>query len=264
MRITHIVSSILLLLASGDAVGACTPLRTGYIDQHRPPYYLGNGPVAPEPPGASIELLRDIAASVGCTIAPIRLPSLRLRSALAGGALDMIPLVAIDADIKAYAFPRDAQGQLDHDKALRSVTMVFIRASDKLPRNTDPSDYFRGRRLGLTHGAPYAAELRRAGIVIDEGALDTLRSFEKLKRKRLDGFAVALTAPGDMDAFVAANFGDDIVRLDKPLRSSYIWLAVNHDFYRANRALVDGMWTWIGSNGRTRFDHLLKKYDRAM
>jgi hypothetical protein len=264
LRLLKLSLSVCLLAAASLACAACAPVRAGYIDQHRPPYYLGNGALAPEQPGASVELLREILASVGCPMLPVRLPSLRIRSALSGGALDVAPLIVHGKDEDDFALPRDAQGRPDRDKTLRSLTIVWVRAADKLPRDTDPADYFKGRRLGVTHGAPFVAEFRSGGIIVDEGALDTIRSFDKLMLKRLDGFAVALTAPGDMDAFVSARYGDDLVRLDKPLRSTYVWLAVNPDYYKANRDQVEAMWRWIASNGRARFDLLLKKYDIEM
>ena len=54
----------------------CIPLRIGYIDQHRPPYWMGEGEQVPEPPGAAVDLMRDAARAAGFGCAPtlVRLP----------------------------------------------------------------------------------------------------------------------------------------------------------------------------------------------
>jgi hypothetical protein len=261
MRLAHILSSILLLLVSNEARGACAPLKFGYVDQHRPPYYMGSGPLEPELPGASVELVHDIIGSARCPHSSLRLPHRRLRPALEQGLIQAMPLDASDADTALYALPLDRNGKLDAERALRMVTVVYVRADDAEARSADPLQYFRKHQLGVTLGSPFVAFARQEGLAIDDGALDAVRNLEKLKRRRIDGFAAGVVSETDLDAVVAAQFGGDIVRHDKLLRKHHVWLAFNKDYYASNKADVEAMWHWIASHGHGRLAKLLKKYD---
>ncbi|MES2127653.1 MAG: hypothetical protein V4463_10305 [Pseudomonadota bacterium] len=77
-RMVRLLSTLIALAAMHDAGAACT-LRIGYVDQERSPYYLGSGRRMADPPGASVELLRDIAAAGNCQANFFRFPQMRLR-----------------------------------------------------------------------------------------------------------------------------------------------------------------------------------------
>lgn len=260
LRMKKFTLAISLALVAGQAAGACTQMRLGYIDQHRPPYYMGGGIVEPQKPGASVELMRAIAASAGCAVVAVRLPLPRLRAALEAGTIDAMPLDATEEDGDKFALPRNKTGKLDRDKALSFNTVVFVRASDKLPRDADPSDYFKTRALGFNHGAGVAMQLRARGYQVDDGALESNGNIEKLLRKRIDGYGVSLVSASDMDRVVAASYGARVVRMNKPLRVSNIWLALSKDFYDKNPKQAETMWNWIGAQGHVRFAELVKKY----
>lgn len=263
MRLVHLIPTLIALIAAaGQASAACAPLRLGYMDQHRPPYYLGTGPDEASPPGAGIDLLRELAAYSNCTMRTSRLPLVRLRAAVKAGQIDAIPLEATQADIPNYALPVDASGNLDPTKALRLHTVVFVRAADTALRSAHPARAFNERTLGLNHAAPMATILREQGVKVDDGAIDAERNLEKLMLNRIDGYAISVSSPSDMDAWVAAKFGNAVVRMEQPLVTHYIWLAMNKDYYARNRATVDAMWAWLGETGRVRFAKLIKKYDK--
>jgi hypothetical protein len=250
---------LLALLASDALAGGCH-IRVGYSDQATPPYYFGAGPEEGSPPGASVELIREIAAAAGCTVAVRRLPPARLAVALEQGTIDMSPLGQPHSLSDRLAHARDRNGKLDDARGLQLHTVVYVRAADRLPQDTDPMQYFRHHRLGTPHGVSYAAMLRSQGIELDDGAADMRRNLEKLKLGRIDGFAISLASPGDMDQEVAALHGADVVRLERPIRSATIHLLLNKEFYAAHREQAEAMWTWLGTHGRARFAALLDKY----
>lgn len=257
-----VLAATVMALAACNVAAACA-IKVGYIDQHRPPYYMGSGAAVPAKAGASIELIRDIAASAGCEVTLVRLPLLRLRAALASGAIDAMPMDASDDDAARFALPKDKAGKLDRIKALRYNTVVFVRASDKLAAETDPAVYFKTHILGVNHGASMVLQLQAQGYKIDEGALDAPRNLEKLVRKRIDGYGASVIAVGDFDRVVAASFGDRVVRLQKPLRVTNIWLAVSKGYYEKNAKQTETMWNWIGTHSAARFTALVKKYEAA-
>ena len=252
----------LACIASFPAL-ACQPLRVGYTDQSRPPYYMGAGAAVPERPGASVELLKSIVESAACRVEYVRLPLLRIRRALESGAIDAAPVDPSVNDSEIFSFPRDRNGKPDGARALTIYNVIFVRADEKPPADTEPAVWLRERTLGAALGAHYIPELKKLGLTIDDGALDVSRNLDKLLRKRIDGFVTTLTQPNEMDSFVASKFGPAITRMDKPIRLSYVHFAVNRDYYERNKEKVDTMWRWVGTTGRQRFDQLLKKYDKT-
>ncbi len=250
------------LFACLDAAGAAAPctIRLGYSDQATPPYYYGTGPNEGVPPGATPELIREIAAAAGCQLTILRLPPARLPIALEQGTIDMAPLGPPHSQSEQLAHPRDRNGALDDARGLQLHTVVYVRAADHLPRDLDPLPYFQHHRIGTPRGVSYAIALRAMGIEVDDGAPDMRRNLEKLRLGRIDGFSLSLASPGDMDGEIAAMFGSDIVRLERPIRSATIHLLLNQEFYAAHRDQVEAMWTWLGTRGRARFASLLKKY----
>ncbi|MES2299810.1 MAG: transporter substrate-binding domain-containing protein [Pseudomonadota bacterium] len=264
MRSNQILTSLLalpLMVACLGAHAACE-LRVGYTDQDVPPYYMGAGAREASPPGASIELIREMAGVAGCSIVTTRLPPLRLVAAVEAGKLDALPLGLPPNESVPLVYPLDKNGRIDREHSMQMHTMIFVRAADKLARDGDPMRVLQGKRVGTTHGATYAATLRQYGFEVDDGATDTRRNFEKLLRQRTDAFAISLANPGDMDAVVASQYGGDITRLDKPIRVANIWFPVSRAFFAEHREQAEAMWAWLGAHGSARFAQLLKKYDR--
>lgn len=261
MRSPAPIMTLLLLLAGGDALAACTTMRFAYIDQHRPPYYLGSGAMEADPPGASVEMLREIATHGPCPITTMRLPHMRMRAAIESGQFDAMVLDSENAAHYDVALPRDQKGEPDPERAMRSFTVVYVRARDKLAADTDPLQYFRKHTLGTPFGAPHSAMARRGGLQVDDGARDLERNLDKLRLGRVDGVAASLVAMHDLDAYLRKNYRGQFVRLATPLRVNHIWMAVNKDYYATNKVYVDAMWRYIGAEGHVKFAALLKKYE---
>lgn len=249
---------------AGQAAAGCPPLRYGYTDKAVPPYYLGTGPTAPEPPGALAELAREAAASAHCPAQWVRMPPARLHQSLNEGVIDAMSLFApeVVGELPNVIYPRDKHGNLDAARALPLYTVVFVRARDGLPIDGDPAQTLRGRVIGVSQGAPHIKYLQRAGVKVDAGAANPDRNFEKLKLGRIDGFAISLSMPDDMDAPVAARYGKQFVRLRKPLLTINSWLALNRSYYESNRDASEAIWNWYGLHGRSRLGTLLKQYKR--
>ena len=259
MRALAVFVACGLSLAAGQGLAACTPLRVAYINQSVPPYYLGEGLVQAAPPGAAVDLIDKIAASAGCSVTYLRLPLARIRLALAAGSIDAAPLNALPEDEQIAVFPL-TNGARDPDKAVAAVTIVLVRAADRIAAGTDPGRYFIGRKLGVSHGAAYAIALRAAGLTIDDGATNLERNLEKLRLGRIDGVTVTVTATDEFDGYLRTHIGSDIARLDKPLRVAHTWLAFSKAYYEANGPQVEAMWAWIKANGRSEFREIIKKY----
>ncbi|WP_229210308.1 hypothetical protein [Duganella sp. CF517] len=248
------------LLAPAAAGAACIPVRVGYMDQHRPPYWLGEGSDVPDPPGAAVDLMHDavLGAGFGCAPVWVRLPIARLRVALASGDIDMSPLGELPSYPPGIALPRDKAGNIDLDRAMHNALIVLVRAGDKLPASTVPMQHFKGKLLGVAQGQSYAPRLREAGLTIDDGARDLERNLEKLRLGRVDGVVVAAVSPAHLKATLARYKGA-VVQLPQPLINTRVWLAFNDNFYRAHPAQVEALWTWLDVN-RHRLGYVMQKY----
>lgn len=232
------------------------------MDQDRPPYWLGDGERVPEPPGLGVELIRAAAAgSLRCPIKLVRLPVQRIRTALQTGEIDFAPVEERADYPPEFVLPHDKQGAIDRSRAIQTSVIVFVRASDALAADLNTPLYFQGRTLGATQGAAYAARLREAGIAVDDGARDLARNIDKLKLGRIDGVALTLATPTDMDRVLATRYGKDIARLRVPLVSNRVWLATNQTYYRAHAERTEALWNWLG-NHRGALTALLDKYSR--
>lgn len=260
---TLALAALLAVLASGAATAApdtCIALRVGYIDQHRPPYFMGEGEQVPEPPGASVDLIRDAvqAAGFGCAPTLVRLPAARLRLALANGDVDMTPLGEMASYPAGIALPRDKSGNIDLQRAMHNVIVVLVRASDKLPATTQPLEYFKGKVLGASQGLATIPRLREAGLTVDDGGRDLDRNIEKLRLGRVDGVVVSAVLPAHLKTTLDRYQGA-IVQLPQPLISTRVWLAFNASYYRAHRPQAEALWTWLDVN-RHRLGYTLEKY----
>lgn len=264
MRSLRCLSLILSLLLAGHAAASCPPLRYGYTDKAVPPYYVGAGPKAPEPPGALAELAREATASARCPTEFVRMPPARLQKSLDEGVIDAMSLFApeVVGEMPNVVYPRDKQGNLDMARALPLYAVVFVRARDGISLDAEPGQVLRGKVIGVSQGAPHIKYLRKVGVEVDAGAANPDRNFEKLKLGRIDGFAISLSTPEDMDASVAKRYGKQFVRLRKPILVINSWLALNRSYYENNRAASEAIWDWYGAHSRTRLIALLKKYGR--
>lgn len=254
--------TLLLAFAAPPAwsAAACIPVRVGYMDQHRPPYWMGEGSEVPDPPGAAVDLMHDavLGAGFGCAPVWVRLPIARLRVALAAGDIDMAPMGELASYPPEIALPRDKAGNIDNVRAMHNALIVLVRASDKLPATTQPMQYFKGKLLGVAQGQSYATRLREAGLTIDEGGRDLERNIEKLRLGRVDGVVVAAVTPAHLKASLARYKGS-IVQLPQPLINTRVWLAFNDNFYRAHPVQVEALWTWLDTN-RSRLGYVMQKY----
>lgn len=261
MKLLPAFAPLLLACSLAQAAADCMPVRVGYTDQERAPYYLGQGMLVPDPPGASIDLIRKAIGSLDCSVTFLRLPTLRLRPALEAGVVDLLPMELRPGDQERFVVPLAADGTPDRRKAVRNVTVMFVRAADAVPADTEAQPYFKDRAIGVTHGAPLVEQLRTAGWQVDDGALDVARNLDKLKLRRIDGFAMTLAGEGDMDAYLQARHGGQIVRLARPLRTSYVWMAASKAYYSAHPERVAALWRWMETQGQSQLAGFLKKYE---
>lgn len=260
---------LLMLLAAAMAIASaapadhCIPIRVGYMDQNRPPYWLGDGDKVPDPPGAAVDLIRDAVQGSGfgpCTPVWVRLPPARIKIALAAGDIDLAPLGEMSFYPAEIAIPRDKAGNIDLNRALHNQVLVLVRARDKLPANLNPAQYFKDKTLGIPMGNSYIGRLRDVGLTLDDGARDLDRNIEKLRLGRVDGVVVAAVAPAHLKQTLDKYKGE-IIQLPQPLLNIRLWLAFNDSFYHAHPQQAEALWTWLDTN-RGRLGYVMQRYKK--
>jgi hypothetical protein len=252
--------SAFLLLKTSQALAADCLVRVGYPDRERRPYFMGNGSAPANPPGVGVELLSKAVLSVGCRVALVRLPTARLKLALAAGGIDLTPYDLVDGETPLAALPQNAAGAPDTRRALRTLGVVYVRRDDAAAVGADPHGYFRRHRLVANQGTPLGLQLRAEGVQVDDGAADTMSNFEKVMLKRADGVALTTINETSMDGVVAARYGGAMVRIETPIKTSYIWFSTNKAFYQAHRQQVEGIWNWVATHAPAQHDALIKQY----
>jgi hypothetical protein len=256
----HWISLLLLLCAGAHAAQPCKPVRVGYSDRERVPYYIGSGDEVPLKAGVLVEVFREAFRSIGCPVEFVRLPVARVRMALVSGMIDIAPADTPDDPAANYVIATTAVGEPDRRRALRTMSYVFVRTADRLAPDIDPLQYFKTHTLAANQGTVLAAQLKANGLQVDDGSFSSANNFDKVRLKRVDGFTLALLTPTALDAHLAAHYGQQLTRLDKPVRVAYMWLGANRDYYQHNRDQVDAVWNWLGAHGAQEVDAWTKKY----
>jgi ABC-type amino acid transport substrate-binding protein len=261
-RLLHCILIVGSLAAAQLASAACIPVRFGYPDQNRPPYYMGDGPTVPEPAGATVDLMRDaiVAAGFGCPPQLVRLPPARLRLALSMGDIDFMAMGEMATYPPEIAIPRDRNGAIDFKRAMSNELVVLVRAGTTMPDGVTPLAWFKDKTLGTPQGSSMARQLRDQGLTVDDGARDIERNIEKLKLGRVDGVVVSTVKAGHVEAILKRYHGE-IAQLSQPLIVTRLWLAFNRTYYLAHKDHVEALWTWIDAN-RGRLGYVMQKYSK--
>lgn len=253
-----------LALCIRAAMGAdCTPVRVGYTDQSRPPWFLGAGTTVARPAGVVVDLIEKSFDDFECGVMLKRLPPARLVTALNMAQLDFAMLPITDDLASRLVFPAGAGGQLDRQRALHMLAVVFVRARNREARQTEPLEYFQKHPLGVVKEAYLFKNPALNMLTLDFGATDIWSNLEKLSHGRVEGAMVGLPDSSSLDDMVTARYGDSIVRLPAPLTSIDFTLATNAEFYRRNRTLVERTWNRIRDRWPRQLSDMLRKEGAA-
>lgn len=161
----------LLLAACLPALAAPCPqgLRIGLSDVGLPPMLNGNGPRFEEPPGWSVQALRDTLQRLGCTADMVRLPGRRLLRGLETGDLDFVLFFGPTAErLRSMRFPVDAAGRPDAAWAplLGHMALYGLVDSPAL-KAWDGGTLASGVRVGVVAGSTQEALARARGWTVE-------------------------------------------------------------------------------------------------
>ena len=258
---------LLVLMASSmhafAAEAPCAPVRVGYTDQTRPPFFLGAGAVVPEPAGMGVELIRRTFKALNCTLILKRLPPPRLLLALNTGDIDFSMIGMSEELAQTIAFPTLDNGAIDRARALHIKGVVYVRMRDGGAAADSPQRFFKSHTLAAHRELKVYGGTITRGLKLDYGAADVWANLEKLRFGRVDGAMAGLFDETSLDDLILVRYGDDIVRLREPLILIDITLAANKNFYRENPLLVRRTWDRIWNNWPSELAEMMKTVPRV-
>ncbi len=112
LRLTLLLGMALPALA--QAAPCPQPLRIGFLDTPVPQTLLGAGAQFEDPPGWSVQVVRDTLQRLGCTAELVRLPGRRLLLLLERGDLEFTLFFGPTAErLRVFRFPLDSAGRAD-------------------------------------------------------------------------------------------------------------------------------------------------------
>ena len=194
-----------------------------------------------EPPGHGQILIREVVRKQGVPLRIVLAPWKRCQALVAAGTYDATLAAAYAGrNIELLAFPMRAPGIPDGAKATGSATTYLYR------RKGTPADYVNGRfvrlsgPVGVTSGFQASTEtvLKGGGQVYD-GA----KSADQLAKMLLAGRLELVAAEQAFVILAREKYRDELEALQAILHETDYYLAFSPAFYKAQRELVEKVWS---------------------
>ncbi|MBI3349830.1 MAG: hypothetical protein HY020_21795 [Burkholderiales bacterium] len=241
LRPRRLLVAWLLALATG-AAGAATcpqPLRIAFSDAPAPPLLLGNGPGFEDPPGWSVQTVRDVLQRLGCTAELVRLPGRRLQRSLERGDVEFgVYFGPTPERLKNLQFPLDAAGRPDAAWAplIGHVALYGLAGSPAL-KAWDGNTLAPGVRVGVVSGSTQETLAReRRWAVEPTSGFDT--SVLALRARRFE----LLLTPRESVVPAQLSGEDALVELAPLVERLPYFVPASRDLHARHPAFVADFW----------------------
>ena len=237
-------------------------VRVVYEETPNPPRHLGEGPLIPDPPGITVDMIRLIAERLDFELQLLRVPWARGLFMVETGQADAIFHSSFKADRLAIGVYPMADGLPDESRAIFHQRYVFyVREGSGVTWNGSVLDGAT-RPAGATSGYSVIDDLTKLGLAV-EPERNQIINFRKLQEGRIDAYAELQTMS---DPYLASNGGpvEGVVRLDLPIIEKAYYLMVSHPFYDAHADLAEAIWDEIAAiNNSEAFARIVARYGTA-
>jgi polar amino acid transport system substrate-binding protein len=257
----------LSLLAAPEPLLACGhdggPVVSLALDtKSNPPRVMGEGTaIDPLRPGVSIEVLCEAAQSAGLSLEFKRVPWARALHLVEHDRVDGIFHASFTPERQAVMVYPTRGGQPDPERA------IFHQAYKLYVRNDSPGSWdganligVGDRAVGATRGYAVVAQLRTAGIAVEEEE-EPATNFRKLLAGRiaavaeLEGIADLLLATTDLKGQVR--------KLETPLTRKPYYLTFSRGFHRERTQDAERLWDKIRAINASPALHRIEARYRA-
>ncbi len=220
-------------------------VRVVYEETPNPPRHLGEGPLVPDPPGITVDMLRLATERLGMTLELLRAPWNRGLYMVENGQADGIFHSSFKVDRLPIGVYPMAGDEPDVSRAIFEQKYVFYVREDS--GVTWDGERLQGvvRPVGATAGYSVIDDLAALGLT-GETERNQIINFRKLQEGRIDAYAELQTMA---DYYLAQNDGpiDGIVRLEPPIVQKPYYLMLSHQFYDAHPDLAEALWDQIAA-----------------
>jgi len=248
--------TLAMVLLSAMPAGARDTVTIGMNDTGSYPHIVGQGTGLADPPGATVELLQEVARRLDLDVRFVRLPGLRVLSELQGGRLDGAMLFSHTPERElAGAFPV-RQGRLDRDRRLATLSYTLYKRRDStLGWTGDRFVNLRGR-IAAKLNYSIVHDLKEMGVDVAE-VRTTADGFRMLLAGRIDGVADHAAVA---DEYLAGAGIGGVEKLSPPLADRDYYLMLSHQFasFRPDRA--HAIWDMIAELRDPFTEALLPRY----
>ena len=188
MRRLLAVCLLALLAPGGVLADSQVVLRIVYEETPNPPRHLGEGPLVPDPPGITIDMLRLAAERLGIALELLRAPWNRGLYMVESGQADGIFHSSFKLDrLPIGVYPMDGDGPDESRAIFQQRYVFFVREGSGV---TWDGEVLSGavRPVGATAGYSVVDDLTALGLSV-ETERNQLINFRKLQEGRTDAYA---------------------------------------------------------------------------
>jgi len=232
-------------------------LKFAYSDVESELYQLGNGSQIATPPGATIEMMNQVAKELDLEFEYIRLPVKRTLEGLQAGEVAGAFMYSFKEERMQFGqYPMKAGKD---DAALRVTMLSYVFYKPKGSSFNWDGKAFSGLDsgvIGFNSSYSVGAELAKMGIKTEE-AKTTEQNFKKLAAGRIAAYAMQ-DHTGDM--YIAENKITTVEKVATPFESKPYYLMLSKQFVQKNPALAEKIWAKLAKVRDEKLKTLLKKY----
>jgi len=234
-------------------------LRVVYEETPNPPRHLGEGPLVPDPPGVTVDILRLAAERLGLNLELLRVPWARGLFMIETGQADAIFHSSFKNDRLLIGVYPMVDGLPDESRSIfRQRYVFYVREGSGVAWDGSVMTGLE-RSVGATTGYSVIDDLKALGLSV-EPERNQIINFRKLQEGRIDAYAELQTMS---DPYLTANGGQigGIVRLDPPIVEKAYYLMFSHQFYEAHADLTEAFWDEIATiNNSPDIDRITARY----
>jgi polar amino acid transport system substrate-binding protein len=256
----NVFVKIILFLLISIKVCYAEPIKIGMEINAFPPYILGTKFSLPkERPGATVELLNQVAKNLHINFKFIRLPWTRILSDTKSGKIDAALGSSFKVERTLYGVYPLLNGKEDPRRGI-GIRSYYLYQNKGQPLLWNGKKFSSSNRIfGVMKNYAIAKELRKNGLVIIE--VDSQQQlFGMLKIGRLDG-VIDLENFSDHLLKQSPDLATNVIKIYPPVREKAYHLMFSKTFTKNNRDLIEKIWNEIGRLRNSRdYEDLLESY----
>jgi len=224
------------------------------------PFQIGNSDLVADPPGLSIEIIRQAAKDIGLDVAFRRYPNKRVLLSLEHGKVGGACTFSFKKKrLKSGLYPMKS-GELDEGKRIGTIGYYFYKLKGSALQFDGKALTGNNRKIGANRGYSIVDDLRNMGIPVTEMD-NTTESFTMLLKKRFSGVA---NQNIDADPFIAAQGYTNIEKVLPAIKSKPYFLMLGHGFVAEHPQIAQKLWDRIGKIRDKKTGEILKKYKYSL